>query len=355
MARILIKNGRIWDGEKFFDGDILTNDMYIEQIARTINEDAGFVYDASGKIVSAGLVDIHVHLKGIAPDEFGIQAEMSSLPFGVTAVNDAGSVNGDKALLDSFSVKNTVFVGTDIKDNHADFFNTEKYLEKYGERAIGIKVYFDKNISELDDITPLQEMCAYANAKGLKVMVHCSNSPTSMIQIIQTLSTGDILTHAFHGGNNSCMEHDLEAIKIAKEKGVIIDAGFAGHIHTNFKTFETCVKLGFLPDTISTDITCLSAYRRGGRYGMPMCMSMAKHAGMSECDIFKASTSMPARVLGKEEEWGSLKAGRIADIAVLDYTDEPFDMTDGAGNRINSSKGYHCVLTICNGQIVYKD
>ncbi len=354
MAKILIKNGRVWDGEKFFFADILTNDNLIEKIEPDITDNADYIFDAEGKIVSAGLVDIHVHLKGIASDEFGIQAEMSSLPFGVTAVNDAGGGLGDRALLDSFALKNTVFVGADIKENHALFSNTEKYLEKYGDKAIGVKVYFDKTNPGVIDITPLKEVCEYAKSKKLKVMVHCSNSPTSMTEIIETLSSGDILTHAFHGGENSCLYNDFEAFRIAKDKGVIIDAGFAGHVHTDFKNFKTSVEAGFLPATISTDITCYSAYKRGGRYGLTMCMNIAKSVGINEKDIFRAVTSTPAKVLEKENEWGSIKVGRIADIAVFDYTDEGFDLTDNAGNSLKSDMGYRCILTVCDGQIVYK-
>ena len=214
MAKILIKNGRIFDGERFFCGDILTNGRYIEKIDTAINENADYIYDAEGKIVSAGLVDIHVHLKGISCEEFGIQAEMSCLPFGVTAVNDAGGGLGDRALLDSFAVKNTVFVGVSIKDNRPCLSDTEKCLEKYGDKVIGLKVYFDRYVSEVVDITPLKEICDYAKSKNLKVMVHCSNSPTSMAEIINTLSEGDILTHAFHGGENSCTDNDFTAFKI---------------------------------------------------------------------------------------------------------------------------------------------
>ena len=354
MTKILIKNGNIWDGEKFFCGDVLTRDQYIEKIEPAINEDADYIYDAAGKIVSAGLVDLHVHLKGIASDKFGIQAEMSSFPFGVTAVNDAGSKNGDRTLLDSFAVKNTVFAGTDIKENHAYFENTEKYLKKYGDKTIGIKVYFDKKISEVCDITPLKEVCVYARSKNLKVMVHCSNSPTSMREMIETLSSGDILTHAFHGGENSCIDHDFEAFRIAKDKGVIIDAGFAGNVHTDFKNLESSVKAGYIPDTISTDITCCSGYKRGGRYGMTMCMSIAKTVGICEEEIFKAVTSSPAKSLGKEQDWGYLNVERKADIAVFEYSDEGFDLTDNAGNRMRSDKGYRCILTVCDGQVIYK-
>lgn len=355
MSKILIRNGKVWDGERFYFADILTENEKIAKFADKIDEAAEFEYDASGKIVSAGLVDIHVHMKGIASDDFGINPEMSSFPFGVTAVNDAGSAYGDRALLDSFAVKNTVFVSVDIRDNHADFTVTEKLLQKYGDKAIGIKVYFDTTITKVSDITPLKEICDYAKSKNLKVMVHCSNSPTSMAEIVNTLSSRDILTHIYHGGENSCTENDFEAFKLAKQKGVIMDAGFAGHVHTDFSHLKSAIQAGFLPDTISTDITCCSAYKRGGRYGMTMCMNMAKNVGMSEEDIFKAVTSSPAKVLGKEKEWGYLGKGRCADISVFDYTDEGFNLTDNAGNQQKSDMGYRCILTVSDGQVVYRD
>ena len=87
---------------------------------------------------------------------------------------------------------------------------------------------------------------------------------------------------------------------------------------------------------------------------MTMCMSMARHMGMSETDIFRAVTSNPAKTLGKAEEWGSLQLGRCADISVFDYADEGFDLTDKEGNHIESEKGYRCVLTVSDGQLVYK-
>ena len=88
---------------------------------------------------------------------------------------------------------------------------------------------------------------------------------------------------------------------------------------------------------------------------MTMCMSIAKALGMREEDIFRAVTSAPAKALGKEGEWGYLAVGRTADIVVLDDTDEGFDLTDKAGNHIESKNGYRCVLTVSDGQIVYQD
>ena len=67
-----------------------------------------------------------------------------------------------------------------------------------------------------------------------------------------------------------------------------------------------------------------------------------------------AITSTPAKALGKEKEWGYLEVGRTADVSVFDFTDEGFDLTDDAGNRLNNNVGYRCVLTVADGQVVYR-
>lgn len=355
MARILIKNGRVWNGECFHYADILTEENTIVKIEKAIEDHADHIFDATGKIVSAGLVDTHVHMRGISSHKYGIQAEMSCFPFGVTAAADAGGWHGDRALLDSFMVKNVVFAGVRITDNKADLAAAETLLAQYGDKAAGLKVYFDTNGSTVSDTTPLREVCAYARANGLQVMVHCNHSPTPMVDILDALNPGDILTHIYHGGSNTIEADDYSAYRLARQKGIILDMGMAGHVHTDFGVLKRAISAGCLPHTISTDITKASAYKRGGRYGMTMCMNIAQTLGMQEQDIFRAVTSAAAKALGKENDWGYLKVGRQADIAVFHVTDEPFDLTDKAKNRVHNQKGYRCVLTISDGQVVYRD
>ena len=117
MRKILIKNGRIWTGESFFESDVLVVGEKVEKIAKNIINENDFCYDAKGNIVSAGLVDIHTHLQGISVEAFGIQAEMATFPFGVTAANEASAEFGDKVLLDAHLLKTTVFVMSEITDN----------------------------------------------------------------------------------------------------------------------------------------------------------------------------------------------------------------------------------------------
>ena len=355
MAKILIKNGRIWDGEKFYYADVLTNGKLIEKIETNMTDDANYIYDAKGKIVSAGLVDTHTHLLVHPDDEYGIQAEMSCFPFGVTAAADAGRKIGNPEVLDYFMLKNVVFISTSIYNDSVDFIELDKLIKRFGSRVVGVKVYYDTYVSQVTNIKILSEVCSFAQERGLRVMVHCSNSPTSMKSILQTLNPGDILTHVYHGGVNSGLDDNFLCVKEAQKRGVVIDSGFAGHVHTNFKVLRKAIEASALPDTISTDITKNSAYMRGGRFGMGMCMSIAKIAGMKEEDIFKAVTSTPAKVLGQEANWGYLKVGRVADISVFDYTNEAFSLTDNEGNCIESEEGYRCVLTISDGQIVFRD
>ncbi len=65
MSRILIRNGRIIDPANEIDttGDLLIRDGKIDRIADHIETEASQTIDATGLIVTPGLVDMHVHLR----------------------------------------------------------------------------------------------------------------------------------------------------------------------------------------------------------------------------------------------------------------------------------------------------
>jgi len=64
-ARIVIKGGRVIDPAARFDGpaDILIEDGRISKVERDIGAEGAEVFDASGKVVTPGLIDMHVHLR----------------------------------------------------------------------------------------------------------------------------------------------------------------------------------------------------------------------------------------------------------------------------------------------------
>ena len=88
---------------------------------------------------------------------------------------------------------------------------------------------------------------------------------------------------------------------------------------------------------------------------MTECMSIARALGMKEEDIFRAVTSSAGACIGKGGKWGVLKEGGIADVAVLDFTRQPFDCTDRDGFRLSYENGYRCKFTVANGEVAYVD
>ena len=354
MSKILIKNGKIWDGERFFFSDVFIEGGKISAIAEKIETTADFTYDASGQIVSAGFVDSHLHMRKMSSDGLGV-GDWACFPFGVTSAVDAWMEQKDRTATEGSLVKTLGFVGTWISDNHLHTDWVEPFLAEWKEKIIGLKICFDANDTDARDITPVLEGVAVAEKYGLKVMVHCNHSPVPMMEIVNALREGDILTHAYHGGENNAGVDGYACLYIARMRGLAIDSGFAGHIHTDFGVYREALKKGCLPDTISTDLTLYSVFKRGGRYGMTTAMNIARACGQTEESIFKAVTSAPAKVFGKADEWGRLKEGRTADIAVLAEEPDRYDLTDFYGNRISWEKGYRCKLTIANGEVVFKD
>ena len=354
MTKILIKNGKIWDGEKFFFSDIYVENGKIVTIAEKIEMSADFSYDATGQIVSAGFVDSHLHMRKMSSDGLGV-GDWACFPFGVTSAVDAWMEQKDKTATAGNMVKTLGFVGTWISDNHLHTDWIEPFLAEWKEKVVGVKVVLDTKDTDASDITPVLEGVAIAEQYGLKVMVHCNHSPVPMMEIVKALRKGDILTHAYHGGANNASVDGYACLYSARVREVVLDSGFAGHIHTDFQVYKEALSKGYAPDTISTDLTLYSVFKRGGRYGMTTAMNIARACGQTEESIFKAVTSTPAKVFGKADEWGYLQEGRTADIAVVAYEDDKYDLTDAFGNRVAWDKGYRCKLTIANGEVVFKD
>jgi dihydroorotase len=93
-----------------------------------------------------------------------------------------------------------------------------------------------------------------------------------------------------------------------------------------YSTAEALMEAGRLPDVISTDLHQLSI--NGPAYDLPTTMSKFIHLGMSLEDVVRATTSRPAEILGLEREFGTLRPGSVADIALFRLLPGRFPLYD---------------------------
>ena len=354
MAKILLRNGKIFDGESFLSGEVLIEDGKIAAIGQVADAEGALAIDLAGATACPGLVDIHVHTDEISGDPYGFPALLETVPFGVTAAVDA-CANLPAEASAALPIETAALIPLILRDGKVDLAAMEKRLLAYGDRALGVKIYFDRAQGRVATLAEIREVSAFAKGRGLLTMVHCTDSPAPMKDIARALSEGDILTHAYHGAPHTVEEEHYAAYRLAKEKGIVIDAGMAGGVHTDLAVLKGAIERGFLPDVISSDITRFSAYQRGGIYGITMCMSICRALGMSEEAVLRAVTSRAAAAVKREGRWGRLTAGGRADLCVLSFGAAEIDIEDKAKNRLQIQEGYTCRLTVKDGRILYRN
>src|SRR5258708_22346827 len=157
-----------------------------------------------------------------------------------------------------------------------------------------------------------------ADMAGTPIMAHITQTPLPMPEILKHYKPGDIITHCYHGGTNGIMGPErqliLKEVVEAQRHGVIFDCAHGRSGHFSFPLIEKALDQGFLPDTISTDLTFEGA-TLGPVFDLPTVMSKLLHFGVSLDDAVLRAPRRPRPILGLDNEAGRLKPGPPADVA----------------------------------------
>jgi dihydroorotase len=139
-----------------------------------------------------------------------------------------------------------------------------------------------------------------------------------------------------------------EAIE-ARKNGVWFDVGH-GYGSFRWETAKEAFERFFFPDTISTDLHRYSVVRFA--LDMPTTMSKFLHLGMSLHDVILKSTAMPARIIGRERELGTLRPGSVADIFIFDLEEGEFPLEDTHLRLEKAARRIRPRFTVKSGKVV---
>ena len=376
---LVIKGGDVLDPSQSLRGkyDIGIRYGVIEAVEADIpTARAVRVLDASGKLVTPGLVDLHTHVfpygsgGGIPADEL--------VPYTCTttcvSAGDAGANNfaafrryivaQTRTRLYSFvhisSIGLTPFPITELPIiDYADVDACAKTIAANSDIVIGVKVRMSEAVIGKLGLEPLKRAIAACEKAGTggKVMVHIGGVETRelMGQILNMMRAGDILTHAYTGAPNSAGEFTnivqngvlIPSALSAKQRGVIFDVGHGG-ASFDFTVAEAAIRQGGTPDTISSDIHVVSGNTQGMPYLM-WVMSKFLALGFPLERVLAMVTVNPAKVIGRLPKLGSLQVGAPGDVAIMEFVEGSVSFVDTRNNQREGHAYLKPVATVTGG------
>ena len=376
---ILIKGGHIIDPVNNIDQvmDLAIKGNKIAAIEKEISANqAKKVVDASGLIVSPGLIDMHTHnfygtvhnrylansFSAVPPDGFTFRS-------GVTTVVDAGSPGWrnfelyKSQIIDPSKTRVLCFlniVGAGMsgghREQHIDDMNpkmTAMVAKQNKDHVVGVKLAHFMGY----DWTPTELAVEAGKIGSIPVMIDFGGSnpelPLDKL-FLEKLRPGDIFTHAYahvNGRTPIVAENGKvrDYVFKAQKRGIVFDVGHGGGSFL-FEQAVPAIQQGLKPDVISTDLHTGSM--NGGMKNINNVMSKFLNMGLSIQEVIAATTSQPAKYI-QRKDLGHLSVGGLADVTLMNIRKGDFGFIDTRGKRMNGNQKLECELTLRDGKVVY--
>ena len=371
---LVIRGGQVFDPQSggFARLDILVADGKVARMAPAVEAPrAAQELDATGLLVTPGLVDCHVHAFRWG-HLISLDVDPLSSRSGVTTFVDGGSSGSlnfmafrtfviDRvrsalyALLNVSAIGQVVdgLQGVDAWENDDLRFlhlgSAAEVVEKNRDVIVGIKVRIYTGLASLAPMAAAREL---ADAVGLPLAVHVAKAPPAFRDLLPYLRAGDVVTHMYHPGPGCLVDRDgriAPEYLEARQRGVLFDTGTA-RFHTSFPVARAAVEQRFLPDTISTDLT-LTNYQHI-TIDMPTTLTKFMALGLTLEQVLRLATLEPAKMLPADRGHGRLAESLPADIALFALESGKFTYEDYFGNRLCAERRLVCRGTVKDGQLL---
>lgn len=357
---LILKGGRVIEPATNIDEilDVAIAGSKIHSLGKNLQVAGADIVACDGLIVTPGLIDLHTHVYwggtsiGVDPDQHADKSACTTLVDAGTA--GPGNFPGflkhvieparvrvvpflNVSFAGIFAFSESVVVG---ECTNLELLNAKEVLAvavQNRDTIAGIKVRVGRYASGASGVEPMMIALDVCEEADLPLMCHLDHPPPSRRSVVSRLRPGDILTHCFKPYPNAPVRlRDgaiYQEISEARSRGVIFDIGH-GAGSFSFKTCRAMLEAGFKPDTISSDIHCLSI--NGPVFDQLTTLSKFHALGMSLSEVIDCSTRKPADAIGRPD-LGRLKPDTGADISILKLVEGDYNFRDADNGSIKSN------------------
>ena len=383
MYDLLLKGGTVIDPSRSLHEKLdvgITGDRVTGLAASIGASEATRVIDVSGKLITPGLVDNHVHVYPSKPHSK--HPDFAGVFGGVTTVADAGGAGPNNfqdfcdsvlpqtqtrlyCLLSIFRDRGAEAMKKRAVDSadgwDMDIDGVVELAREFPNIVKGIKVQLSAKESQAIGIKHVEAAKVASQKANIPVLMHLSDtagrergitSPKMVGQAVSLMDPGDSITHVFTPNTGSALDQDgivLPEVLDAQQRGVFIDTANDGN-NFGWAEAELAMSQGLVPSIISSDNQI--TYKPTLLRSLLEYSSFYLHLGFSVDDVVRMMTITPARFLQIEDRAGSLALGRDADISVLELLDGQWQLEDSTGVCRIGSQSLIPVFTIKSGRVI---
>jgi dihydroorotase len=351
-ANLLLKNAHVIDPAQGLDGvmDVAVVDGLVAGIGQDLSAPAGAdVLDLTGRYLSPGWIDIHVHAYGSLG--FG-DADSIGIYQGVTSFVDAGgtgvgTLDECMALCEGMATRLYAgpliypmgIVGLDYVETGEDVLTIEATgLQPWRDwiaRHPGLLRYVKAAAYSPQGAVPIGLARDRARQLGLPLYLHIGENydypdlQSPFEEAFRLLERGDIVTHCYHGANDSVLDKQgllRPAVKAAMARGVLFDVGF-GAYGFSWEVAQKALAQGLRPTFISSDLQQFNVLNPV--HSLANVMSICHALGLPLAEVIAGVTSGPATHLDLAGRAGALRPGMPADITVFSLEAREAELNDG--------------------------